>query len=73
VGPSSAFLGSPSQSLFSSDEIISQRSATKASKSAFAYSNREGDGSAFSMIVHRGRGPGCIGSGGIRVLSLLLG
>jgi len=53
VGPSPAFLGAPSQSLFTSDEIISQRSATKASKSAFAHANREGDGSAlaWSCIV----------------------
>jgi len=29
VGPSPPFLGAPSQSLFTSDEIISQRSATK--------------------------------------------
>jgi hypothetical protein len=34
VGPSPAFLGSLSQSLFTSDEIVSQRSATKTSKSA---------------------------------------
>jgi hypothetical protein len=48
VGPSSAFLGALSQSLFTSDEIVSQRSATKTSKSAFAHSNREGDGSALA-------------------------